>query len=227
MDRPHHAVLFDFEGTLVDFQWRLSQAEAELRQACAAIGCPTAGSYADLWNAAAQLFEPQGRVDELRRALGPIYDRWDAEALTRWTPRPGALATLERLASSGIHTALVSNVGRMALGDALERFGFARWLAPVISRDDVTMLKPHPQGTLRTMAALGVAAPDALFVGDSRADVLAARAAGMRVAIVRNGECNESDFSALPPDLFVSQVDEISDWAQREHWCSESDPWRA
>ncbi|NUP85385.1 MAG: HAD family hydrolase [Burkholderiaceae bacterium] len=217
MHRPHHAVLFDFEGTLVDFQWRLSQAEAELRQACAVIGCPTAGSYADLWNAAAHSFEPQGRVDELRRALGPIYDRWDADALTRWAPRPGAVALLERLAASGIRTALVSNVGRLALGAALERFGLARWLAPVISRDDVTMLKPHPQGTLRTLAALGVTAPDALFVGDSRADVLAARAAGMRVAIVRNGECKESDFSALPPDLFVSQLDEIAEWAQRAH----------
>lgn len=224
MHRPHHAVLFDFEGTLVDFQWRLSQAEAELRQACAVIGCPTAGSYADLWNAAAHSFEPQGRVDELRRALGPIYDRWDADALTRWAPRPGAVALLERLAASGIRTALVSNVGRLALGAALERFGLARWLAPVISRDDVTMLKPHPQGTLRTLAALGVAASDALFVGDSRADVLAARAAGMRVAIVRNGECDESAFSALPPDFFVSQLDEIADWVDGAHWCSESDP---
>lgn len=54
------AVLFDFEGTLVDFQWRLAEAEAELRTAFAAQGYGTAGNYAELWNAAADLAVPQG-----------------------------------------------------------------------------------------------------------------------------------------------------------------------
>ncbi len=55
------------------------------------------------------------------------------------------------------------------------------------------------------------AAPEApLFVGDSRADVLAARAAGLRVAIIRGGECDESAFAELPPDFLVSQLDEVA-----------------
>jgi len=31
MHAPIRTVIFDFEGTLVDFQWRLAEAEAELR----------------------------------------------------------------------------------------------------------------------------------------------------------------------------------------------------
>ena len=71
-------------------------------------------------------------------------------------------------------------------------------------------MKPRPEGALRALAELQTAPSAALFVGDSRADVLAARAAGLRVAIVRGGECVESDFAALPPDHFVSRLEEIA-----------------
>lgn len=206
------SVLFDFEGTLVDFQWRLAEAEAELREACAAAGFATAGNYAELWNAAADVAAPQGRIGELRRALGPIYDRWDADALTRWSPRPGAVELLQRLREDGIATAIVSNIGRSTLARALPRFGFDRWLAPVSSRDDVTFMKPRTEGTLRVLAVLGTPPDEALFVGDSRADVIAARAAGLRVAIVRDGECDESAFASLPPDVFVSRLGQVIDW---------------
>ena len=210
MSRRIETVIFDFEGTLVDFQWRLAEAEAELRQACAAQGFGTAGNYAELWNAAADVAASPGRVEELRRALGPVYDRWDADALARWSSRPGAAALLQRLNESGVRTAMVSNIGRAALKAALGRFGLDRWLAPVVSRDDVTFMKPRAEGTLRVLAELKAAPAEALFVGDSRADVLAARAAGLRVAIIRGGECDESAFAELPPDHFVSRLDEIA-----------------
>lgn len=210
------AVIFDFEGTLVDFQWRLAEAEAKLRQAYAAQGFATAGNYAELWNAAADAVAPQGHIGELRRALGPVYDRWDADALLRWSPRAGAVELLQKLSGAGIRAALVSNIGRAALGNALGRFGLDRWLDPVVSRDEVSFMKPRAEGVLRALAELQAAPEDALFVGDSRADVLAARAAGLRVAIIRGGECDEAAFAALPPDRFVSRLEEIAALIGRE-----------
>lgn len=204
------SVIFDFEGTLVDFQWRLADAESELRRAFAAQGYGTAGNYAELWNAAAEIAVPQGQLEALRHALHPVYDRWDADALTRWSPRPGAADLLRALADRGVRTGMVSNIGRKALAAALRRFGLDRWLTPVVSRDDVAFMKPRPEGTLRALAELQSAPEAALFVGDSRADVFAARAAGMRVAIIRGGECVDSDFSAQPPDCMVSRLDEIA-----------------
>jgi len=209
------AVVFDFEGTLVDFQWRLAEAEAELRAAFAALGHATEGNYAQLWNAAAEAALAEGRLEELRRALHPLYDRWDADALSRWSPRPGAEALLRRLAERGVKTCLVSNIGRAALDAALGRFGLGPLLCPVVSRDDVTFMKPHPEGVLRALAALGVTPQGALFVGDSRADVLAARTSGIRVAIIRGGECAEADFAACPPDHFVSGLEEVATLPER------------
>jgi phosphoglycolate phosphatase-like HAD superfamily hydrolase len=202
--------VFDFEGTLVDFQWQLEAAQVELRRAFAEHGYAVEGNYAEMWNAAVDLAAPQGRLEALRRALYPVYDRWDADALTRWTPRPGAAALLQRLAEHRVESAMVSNVGRATIVTALARFGLERWLCPVLGRDDVVHLKPDPEGVSAVLAAMKTPAQEALFVGDSLADVSAARAVGMRVAIIHGGEAQESAFAAAPPDWMVSRLEEIA-----------------
>jgi phosphoglycolate phosphatase-like HAD superfamily hydrolase len=211
MDKLIRTVVFDFEGTLVDFQWRLGAAQTELRRAFAEQGYVVEGNYAQMWNAAADLAAPQGRLEALRRALSPVYDRWDADALTRWSPRLGASALLQRLADRHVESAMVSNVGRAALDAALVRFGLQRRLWPVLSRDDVIHLKPNPEGVSAVLAAMKAPAEEALFVGDSLADVCAARAIGMRVAIIHGGESQGAAFAAAPPDWMVSRLDEIAD----------------
>ena len=206
-------MIFDFEGTLVDFQWQLKPAEDELRRAFAELGFDgdgfANGNYATMWNAAAELLAQQARMSELRQALCPIYDRWDLDALSRWAPRPGAAEVLCRLVARGLRVGMVSNVGRSALTRALSRFDFARWLTPVVTRDEMTYMKPRAEGILRVLADWQVAAGDVLFIGDSRADVLGARAAGMPVAIIRGGECDESAFADAPPDHMISQLNEL------------------
>ena len=208
------ATIFDFEGTLVDFQWRLEPAEAELRRAYAELGFSggefARGNYASMWNTAADLLAREGRMAGLRQALCPVYDRWDSDALGRWAPRPGAARLLRGLAAGGSRAGMVSNVGRRALGQALSRFDMARWLSPVVSRDDVTWMKPRAQGISRVLSDWQIAPRDVLFVGDSRADVLGARAAGMPVAIVRGGECDEAAFADAPPDHMISGLEDLA-----------------
>ena len=209
------AIIFDFEGTLVDFQWRLAPAEAELRDAFKTLGFAgevySHGNYAAMWNAAADLWEPHGRLPELREALGPIYDRWDADALTRWAPRPGAVDLLHRFAATGLRAGLVSNIGRKALCAALSRFQFTGLMPPLVSRDDVTRMKPRAEGILRVLKDWQVAPQSVLFVGDSLADVRGARAAGISVAIIRDGECDESAFADEPPDHMISRLEELGE----------------
>lgn len=212
--QAYTAAIFDFEGTLVDFQWRLEPAEAELRRAFAQLGFEggefARGNYASMWNAAADVLAQQGRMAELRQALCPVYDRWDFDALARWAPRQGAVDLLRGLAAAGSRAGMVSNIGRRALSEGLNRFDFARWLSPVVSRDEVTWMKPRAEGILRVLSDWRIAPGDVLFVGDSRADVFGARAAGTRVAIIRGGECDETAFADAPPDHFISRLDELA-----------------
>jgi len=207
------AVLFDFEGTLVEFAWKLEAGEAALREGLAALGFPrdlfAADSYATMWNRALRLEDAPVDEQGLRAGLGPIYDRFDLDCLDRWRLRPGALETMAELHRRGRLVAIVSNIGRIALEPAIGRFGLAGHLDLVVARDDVRFMKPDGEGLRRCLERLGVEAAHALFVGDSRTDVLAARDAGLRVVIVIGGESASDAYEDLPPDAVLDCLAEV------------------
>lgn len=207
------AVLFDFEGTLVEFAWDLEAGEAALREALADMGFPPGlfarDSYATMWNRALRLKTGPAGEDALRARLGPIYDRYDLDALERWRLRAGALETLVGLPRRGLQVAVVSNIGRIALEPAIERFALGAHLDLVVTRNDVRFMKPDGEGLRWCLDRLGVVPDQALFVGDSRTDVLAARDVGVRVAIVGGGESAPEAYVDLPPDAFLSALSDV------------------
>ncbi len=206
-------VLFDLEGTLVDFQWKLEEAEAELRRAAAGVlgGGPErfAGlNYAGIWKAAMEAAGP-ALGPRMEQTLGPIYDRYDMDAATRWSLRAGAAPTLTRLRELGVPMALVTNVGRKATTRILTRLDIDRGFGTVVTRNDVPRMKPSPEGIHKALSALGATAAEALMVGDSLSDLEAARAAGCRVAIVLGGESTEAAIRAARPDRVLTDLGEI------------------
>jgi phosphoglycolate phosphatase len=209
------AVLFDMEGTLVGFEWKLEEGEAALREAFAELGFPPGtfarDSYSGMWNRALRM--PDGPVSEadLRSRLDPVYDRYDLDALSRWQLRPHALETVGRLRGMGLRVAVVSNIGSRALSVAVRDLGLADLVDHVFSRNDVRFMKPDGDGLTRALDRLGLTARQALFVGDSRTDVLAARAAGVRVAVIAGGESDRSVLEADPPDHYLASLAEVID----------------
>jgi HAD superfamily hydrolase (TIGR01549 family) len=103
-----------------------------------------------------------------------------------WAParRMGAHthALLDALRERGLKVGLVSNAfdPEWLLREDLEAMGLAERLDTAVFSSVVGKRKPHPEIFERALAELGVAACDALMVGDSRrADVGGAAALGM------------------------------------------------
>jgi len=214
------AVLFDMEGTLVSFEWKLEEGQAALREGLTRLGFPQGSfdqeSYATMWNRA--LRDPEGPVDEegLRRHLGPVYDRYDLDALSHWTLRTGAVECVEGLRHDGFSVAVVSNIGRRALGAALGKLGLGDAFDLVLSRDDVRFMKPDGEGLRRALTHFELAPQHALFVGDSRTDILAARDAGVRVAIVAGGESDRRALDIDPPDFLIASLADVGALASQQ-----------
>ena len=94
--------------------------------------------------------------------------------------RPGARELLTELRESGIPTALVTmSIGRMAHHVA-DRLGFVGFDV-VVSGDDVTRAKPHPEPYLRAAELLGVDPADCVSIEDSLPGLASASAAGTTV----------------------------------------------
>jgi len=206
-------VLFDLEGTLVDFQWQLEEAEEALRQALAPLGFDpelfAGADYAAIRHRALDRAESAELRVQIDQELKPIYDRYDADALSRWNLRDGAHELVRELTERGIALGVVSIIGRRAGWAVLDKFDLRRHFQLVIAREDVTLMKPSGEGIRKALAELGTVAKDAIMVGDSLTDLRAARDAGVRVALISGGETIYRELGEQVPDHTISELPEL------------------
>ncbi len=96
---------------------------------------------------------------------------------------PHVIEVLTRLKALGRGTALLTAGRRDVVLPTLARLGLAPLLDLVLAYEDVTRPKPDPEVVLLALQRLGAGAGEALFVGDSDKDILAARAADVEMAL--------------------------------------------
>jgi HAD superfamily hydrolase (TIGR01509 family) len=197
------AVLFDWDGTLID------SAEA------------TFAAYARLFQGFGLRFE---RAD-FERTYSPDWrrtyagvglpgDRWaeaDAAFLRLYTQAPpgllpGAAEAVGRLASAGLALGIVTSGDRQRVVADLARTGLDGSFDALVCGGDVTRKKPHPEGLLRALSQLAVEPRDAAYVGDSPEDVEMARAAGAYTVGVPGGFPNREALVASAPDLLAETL---------------------
>jgi pyrophosphatase PpaX len=169
------AVLFDFDGTLLD---SFSGHFAAYQVTFSHFGLPA--SLDDLL----RVYSPDWL--QVYRAMGLPEQHWqEADAIwlaeaARHAPRlfPGALELLETLEARFALGLVTSGSSERVRGD-LERNELDRRFQVVITGGDVCTPKPHPEGLQSALTQLRVAPTQAVFVGDAAADAHMAQAAGV------------------------------------------------
>jgi beta-phosphoglucomutase len=157
------AIIFDFNGTLSDDEPIMCEIFIEL---FAEHGKPL--SAQEYYDELAGLSDPE----IVRTWLGkdhPDVDEVIAERINRYRAAVGD--------GSSIHEHV-----REAVRYAAERVpaGLAECFRVIVSSDDVTRGKPHPEGYLSTLRLLGDP-KGALVFEDTEAGITSAKAAGLRV----------------------------------------------
>ena len=130
-----------------------------------------------------------GKFEDCFRELFDHYSKGEA-----WSVFPEVREVLERLRSSGVKMAVVSNFDRR-LHQVLAELDLARHFDLILTSADVSARKPAPKLLQVAMAHFG-ASPDATrLVGDSdTADGGAARASGVRSYILDRPRTTLADF---------------------------------
>jgi putative hydrolase of the HAD superfamily len=196
------AVLFDWGGTLMQFQWDDELLAAGHRAGLEAVGRRAeAGEFSSRFRAEKlpAMLEPgaAARIDyeaELRDLLGPIrgedIDRFlDAEHAA-WRPARSLVdsghALLDSLRTRGLRLAVVSNTwpepARLVRRELAE-LGVAERVDAIVLSDEVGARKPDPAIFELALGELNVEPSAALFIGDRLVDdVQGAAAVGMTTA---------------------------------------------
>ena len=110
---------------------------------------------------------------------------------------PGALEALMGAREAGFATAVWTNNAREVTLLALERFGLLPHLDLVVSRDDMREMKPDPDG-YRVITAHFGPARDAVVVGDSWVDGVAAAGAGVPFVAYRAKDADLTRWRVTP-----------------------------
>jgi len=182
------AVLWDMDGTLVDTEPLWIETEHDLARTYGAVW-----TQADALELVGNDLLDSGRYIKKRMGLdltpGEIVDELIAGVLRKMTDdmpwRPGAVALLESLAQAGVRCGLVTMSYTSFVAPIL------RHLPPetfrvVVTGDQVSRGKPHPEPYLTAAAALGVRAEDCVAIEDSNTGAKSAEAAGCAVLVVEN-----------------------------------------
>lgn len=202
-------ITFDFEGTLVDFQWNLAGAGEDILKCLTGEGIAEDFlrnmNYASIYNLAREKEEAWGFPrNHLISLIDSVYDAYDLDAASRWRPARGVHQLLGLLGK--YKKVLVSNVGKKGLYGALLKFGLGSSFGLVITRNDVKMLKPSGEGLLKAIEWAGVRKENALHVGDSLSDIQAARDAGIKAAIVLGGETSPEILLREQPEMILEDL---------------------
>lgn len=213
--RPR-AVLFDLDGTLVDANPDLAEA---VRRMLADIGEPTrsdeeVGRF--VGKGIGVLVERSLNTDrrehtqaEIGIALERFMFHYAAVNGHRSTVYPGVRETLKILKDQGMARACVTNKSSVFSVQLLKTLGLAEFFSCIVGGDTLPQKKPEPEPLLHACHALGVLPAQALMIGDSENDALAARRAGMPVLLMRGGYSEGIDVDSIDCDGVLSSFAEL------------------
>ncbi len=182
------ALIFDMDGTLVDTESQTDLAiDAVLaRHGIAQFSLPPAETRGRTWMHVAERIRDLTKLDVPAPALSEaLLEEWN-RATAEVRPLPGAPEALRAAAAHRLRLAVVSSSPRAVIERLLGSIGVLELfdVAARIGGDDVRRGKPDPEGFLEAARRLGAGPEAALVFEDSRAGLLAARAAGMHSVYV-------------------------------------------
>jgi HAD superfamily hydrolase (TIGR01509 family) len=191
------AWLFDFDNTLAALEQKVNWAASriELEAFLRARRIPSAvfrafpkrnlvlyeAVRADLQTSAA---DRDSGVIELLRGASEIIERHELAGVASTPPLRGAIELLTELHARNTPCAIVTSNSSRTVRSWLTRYHLQATVKVVVGRDSMMALKPDPSMLSRALAELQVSTEDAIFVGDSKADLSAARSLGVRFAAI-------------------------------------------
>ena len=192
MNHPHppKALLLDIDGTLVDSNdahahaWVKAFAEANIHVEFHNVRCAIGMGGEKLMPAVAGIEEDSPLGERISRRRGEIFK---SEYLPNLRPFRDAGALVAAVQAHGLKTVAASSAKRDELEALLKIAGATSLIDRSASGDDAEQSKPDPDIVHAALMKVGVAAADAVMVGDTPYDIEAATRAGVRPIAFRCG----------------------------------------
>lgn len=210
-------VMFDLDGTLMDSVPDLAAAVGKmlmlLGREPAGIGRVRDwvgnGSRVLVRRALAGQLEHDGVSDELADEALALFMQAYAGGHELTAVYPGVRECLDWLREREVKLAIITNKPAQFIEPLLEEKGLAGYFDWLVGGDTLPQQKPDPAALFWVMDKAGVAPSESLFVGDSRNDVRAAKAATVRCVALTYGYNHGEPIADEQPALVLDDLREL------------------
>lgn len=207
------AVLFDLDGTLTKFNLDYRSARVKITEELNKLNLgefkPEKGLTMNAMLSRVQGKMPDAEFTRLLGRMHTIMEEYELESAKRTELLPYAKETLQILKNNGLKTAVVTNNGRVAVKIAINRFNLSSLIDILVTREDASRWKPDGATVKEALRKLEVRSEEAVFVGDSTIDVLAARDSNVLSIAIPTGPTKTRDLLKAAPDYLISSLEEF------------------
>ncbi|MBZ8134179.1 HAD-IA family hydrolase [Afifella sp. IM 167] len=146
---------------------------------------------------------------ELDRLFELFLEHYSQNICVKSRAFPGVLAAMDRLEAAGWRFAVCTNKRTETSRLLLSKLGILERFAALLGVDAVERKKPDPGHLIATVEAAGGETGTTLMIGDSAADIGAAKAANVPVIGVTFGY-SDRPVAELAPDFLLSDYAELT-----------------
>lgn len=125
---------------------------------------------------------------------------------------PGILEILTFIKSQNIPISIFTGKGREAAAITLKKLRIYDFFELIITGDDVNEHKPSPEGILKFIEKYKLNHERVLMIGDSPSDIIASRAAGVKVASVLWDSYSKEKVLEMKSDFVFNTVAELQNF---------------
>lgn len=146
------------------------------------------------------------KADELLKTYREFNWQWHDEVIEAFG---GIDETLRELKARDYKLGIVSSKLRLGVERGLNIFAMAELFDVIISADDVTNHKPHPEPLLKALQRFDASSRETIYIGDSTHDIVAGKAAEVVTAAAAWGPFPRTELEELKPDYLLDEPSEL------------------
>ncbi len=214
-------IVFDLDGTLVDTAPDLTRALNRTLdiEGLARVKPETVRQFVGqgarvMIERASALYGVSFAAERIDALVQDFIGFYRADIARESKPFPGLTEAMDGLAALGAKFAVCTNKRTDLSLQLLDALGLIERFSAVVGADAVQQRKPHPEHYEAAVARAGGTVRRSVMIGDTVADVGAARGAGAPVIVVRFGYCDGA-CETLGADAILDRYSDLAPVCRR------------
>jgi len=204
-------VIFDLDGTLLDTRDLIINTYKELF----------------IKYQSEEAFTKEIQLEVLGPSLKTIFDKYfeeDSDKLIKEYRKlnhelhdeyckmvPNCQLVLDDLKSKGYRMAIVSTKASDSVNLGLKQFDLQAYFEVILGSDNYNKLKPNKEGLIVACDLMKLSKDNAIYIGDSKTDIMAAKNAGIYSIAFLLNEDRKEDLISANANKYINDLKEITD----------------